>query len=211
VTPFDAALDAVFARLSPLMDLKSGRLQLNTTQRGVSIYRVADAPGKSVYRVGTNTVNVPVSELRSMWIWEEYADWDKEFTSSSRVVETVHEHQRIVHIITRPKPMVKPRDFVFVSRDETLPDGTMRVVQSSLPAAAPPTRGCVRGDVCNVLEARPNGDSVEITYVTEFDPRGWIPLNVVNLAADEVCLTLNNFKTMAEEKWRRMQGGAASG
>eukprot|EP00128_Syssomonas_multiformis_P011730 Colp12_sorted_trinity150504_noHs@1982 len=130
------------------------------------------------------------------WRYGERSQWDGLNTAESRTVELVKPNQQIVYNLSTPKTGISPRDFVFLSTRLNLEDGSVALVQTSVDANIPSK--AVRGDVQSLLWVRPNPEDPEnksiVHYAIAVDPKGWLPHFAVDMAADDVPVTIANLR-----------------
>eukprot|EP00906_Rhabdomonas_costata_P038146 RCo053859 len=195
-----AAFEAVWTRLSPLLEV--GKMSKRGTWDGVTVYS-KPGDGKSVFRTGQVVVNVPAKVVADIfWQWDTYKVFDSKSTADSKLLKA--EPPRLAWLLSVPKPLISPRDFVVLSRRTESPDGGVLFVNVSMPTAHPATSS-VRGDVWSLLKIQPHpeGDkkakSCLCTYTIEVQPHGWLPMKAVDMAADDMPLALVGLKALAEK------------
>eukprot|EP00640_Fibrocapsa_japonica_P003288 CAMPEP_0113950802 /NCGR_PEP_ID=MMETSP1339-20121228/82603_1 /TAXON_ID=94617 /ORGANISM="Fibrocapsa japonica" /LENGTH=316 /DNA_ID=CAMNT_0000958773 /DNA_START=27 /DNA_END=977 /DNA_ORIENTATION=- /assembly_acc=CAM_ASM_000762 len=175
-------------------------------KNGVIVYGIKENKGRfegglSVARVGCTTIQAPPSAVAQCW-WDfnKRKSWDHVNTTHSETLqELVPNQEKLVHLKAKGKPMISPRDFVFVSHrvppaevGATSP-GSQLFVQTNSPGALEAKKGAVRGDVNSMLLVEPHPDiplATLVTYVVEMDAKGWIPTYAVSAAADDLPMTL---------------------
>ena len=98
-------------------------------------------------------------------------------------IEWFSKHERISHVRTKPVLILKPRDFVVRVRRESRIDGTELVLNA--PAVhhfAPVARSHVRGTIngLHLVEPDKDGKGCVYTMTSQMDPKGSIPMVIVN-------------------------------
>ena len=98
-----------------------------------------------------------------------------------RDVEWFSKHERISHVRTKPVLILKPRDFVVRVRRESRKDGTELVLNANtVHRLAPVAQSHVRGVLNGLHLVEPHKDGCVYTMVSQMDPRGSIPMVIVN-------------------------------
>ena len=96
-------------------------------------------------------------------------------------IEWFSKHERISHVRTKPVLVLKPRDFVVRVRRESWRDGTELVLNTNtVHRLAPVAQSHVRGVLNGLHLVEPHGDGCVYTMVSQMDPRGSIPMVIVN-------------------------------
>ena len=98
-------------------------------------------------------------------------------------IEWFSKHERISHVRTKPVLILKPRDFVVRVRRESRIDGTELVLNANTvhrlaPVAQSHVRGVLNG--LHLVEPHKDGTGCVYTMVSQMDPRGSIPMVIVN-------------------------------
>ena len=98
-------------------------------------------------------------------------------------IEWFSKHERISHVRTKPVLILKPRDFVVRVRREGRSDGTELVLNTNTvhrlaPVAQSHVRGVLNG--LHLVEPHKDGTGCVYTMVSQMDPRGSIPMVIVN-------------------------------
>mmetsp|Transcript_16008 Transcript_16008/g.21156 ORF Transcript_16008/g.21156 Transcript_16008/m.21156 type:complete len:300 (+) Transcript_16008:89-988(+) len=207
---FHPELNACLSRLKVLAEKNNSDLVHRKNKNGVDIYGHKNGKledGLPVARLGSTTMNVPVEDVAACW-WHFNArkDWDSVNTTDSEAVREEGPDKRLVYLKAKAKPMISPRDFVFLScRVPASSVGAMPgakvFVQVNSPEAVPGVKGAVRADVYSILILEPVGlMQTKATYIVEMDAKGWIPHYAVNAAADDLPLTLGVMRDHLESK-----------
>ena len=98
-------------------------------------------------------------------------------------IEWFSKHERISHVRTKPVLILKPRDFVVRVRRESRGDGTELVLNANTvhrlaPVAQSHVRGVLNG--LHLVEPHKDGTGCVYTMTSQMDPRGSIPMVIVN-------------------------------
>ena len=98
-------------------------------------------------------------------------------------IEWFSKHERISHVRTKPVLILKPRDFVVRVRRESRKDGTELVLNANTvhrlaPVAQSHVRGVLNG--LHLVEPHEDGTGCVYTMTSQMDPRGSIPMVIVN-------------------------------
>ena len=122
-------------------------------------------------------------------------------------IEWFSKHERISHVRTKPVLILKPRDFVVRVRRESRGDGTELVLNSpDVHHLAPVVRSHVRGTIngLHLIEPSKDGTGCVYTMVSQMDPRGSIPMVIVNWFAMRRPLQyMVALRDLAEERYAR--------
>lgn len=207
---FTSQLDLTVSRLKVLIGATGPELVPRKTKNGVEVFAHKDGKlenGFPVARVGTTLINAPMEDVAACW-WHFNArkEWDSVNTTESQHVRDEGPDRRLVYLRAKAKPMISPRDFVFVickipGHCVGAAPGSTVFVQVNSPEKLPPEKGAVRADVNSMLILEPVGlMQTKATYVVEMDARGWIPTYAVNAAADDLPLTLGVMRDYLESK-----------
>lgn len=114
--------------------------------------------------------------------------------------------ERISHVLTKPVLWLKARDFVLRVRRDRLADGTELITNAdTVHPDVPPTAACVRGSIEGMHLVEPitagQGPACKYTCVHQMDPRGAVPLWVVNwFAVRRPLQYMSALRTVAEER-----------
>ena len=96
-------------------------------------------------------------------------------------IEWFSKHERISHVRTKPVLILKPRDFVVRVRRESRKDGTELVLNTNtVHRLAPVSDTHVRGTINGLHLVEASKDGCVYTMVSKMDPRGSIPMVIVN-------------------------------
>ena len=122
-------------------------------------------------------------------------------------IEWFSKHERISHVRTKPVLVLKPRDFVVRVRRESWRDGTELVLNTNTvhrlaPVAQSHVRGVLNG--LHLVEPAKDGTGCVYTMVSQMDPRGSIPMVIVNWFAMRRPLQyMVALRDLAEERYAR--------
>ena len=129
-------------------------------------------------------------------------------------IEWFSKHERISHVRTKPVLILKPRDFVVRVRRESRGDGTELVLNSpDVHHLAPVVRSHVRGTIngLHLIEPSKDGTGCVYTMVSQMDPRGSIPMVIVNWFAMRRPLQyMVALRDLAEARYRAAEGVEAA-
>ena len=96
-------------------------------------------------------------------------------------IEWFSKHERISHVRTKPVLILKPRDFVVRVRRESRGDGTELVLNANtVHRLAPVAQSHVRGVLNGLHLIEPAKNGCVYTMVSQMDPKGSIPMVIVN-------------------------------
>ena len=98
-------------------------------------------------------------------------------------IEWFSKHERTSHVRTKPVLILKPRDFVVRVRRESRGDGTELVLNANtVHRLAPVAQSHVRGVLNGLHLVEPHKDRAGCVYTmtSQMDPRGSIPMVIVN-------------------------------
>ena len=96
-------------------------------------------------------------------------------------IEWFSKHERISHVRTKPVLILKPRDFVVRVRRESRIDGTELVLNANtVHRLAPVAQSHVRGVLNGLHLVEPHEDGCVYTMTSRMDPKGSIPMVIVN-------------------------------
>ena len=129
-------------------------------------------------------------------------------------IEWFSKHERISHVRTKPVLILKPRDFVVRVRRESRIDGTELVLNANTvhrlaPVAQSHVRGVLNG--LHLVEPSEDGPGCVYTMVSAMDPRGSIPMVIVNWFAMRRPLQyMVALRDLAEERYRAAEGVEAA-
>ena len=122
-------------------------------------------------------------------------------------IQWFSKHERISHVRTKPVLILKPRDFVVRVRRESRIDGTELVLNANTvhrlaPVAQSHVRGVLNG--LHLVEPSEDGPGCVYTMVSAMDPRGSIPMVIVNWFAMRRPLQyMVALRDLAEERYAR--------
>jgi hypothetical protein len=96
-------------------------------------------------------------------------------------IEWFSKHERISHVRTKPVLILRPRDFVVRVRRESRGDGTELVLNApDVHRLAPVARSHVRGTINGLHLVEPHKNGCVYTMTSQMDPKGSIPMVIVN-------------------------------
>ena len=96
-------------------------------------------------------------------------------------IEWFSKHERISHVRTKPVLILKPRDFVVRVRRESWRDGTELVLNTNtVHRLAPVAQSHVRGVLNGLHLVEPAKNGCVYTMVSQMNPKGSIPMFIVN-------------------------------
>eukprot|EP01113_Clastostelium_recurvatum_P019786 TRINITY_DN2339_c0_g1_i1.p1 TRINITY_DN2339_c0_g1~~TRINITY_DN2339_c0_g1_i1.p1 ORF type:complete len:237 (+),score=52.02 TRINITY_DN2339_c0_g1_i1:41-712(+) len=163
---------------------------------GVAIY-TQRYPGSSFDMAkGVGIIRLPLATIIPLIkTVEQRKPWSPAIASEVVLEELSNEDNiNIVlqHVTSNKVAVVSPRDFVSVRiRCPSLPDGSWAFATKSVPAHPdhPPTpSGVVRGQthiagmVLRPIMDDEGKEATEVTWMAATDPKGWIPVAVINAA-----------------------------
>ncbi len=125
-------------------------------------------------------------------------------------IEWFSKHERISHVRTKPVLILKPRDFVVRVRRESRIDGTELVLNANtVHRLAPVAQSHVRGVLNGLHLVEPHEDGCVYTMTSQMDPRGSIPMVIVNWFAMRRPLQyMVALRGLAEARYARAAGVA---
>ena len=123
-------------------------------------------------------------------------------------VEWFSKHERISHVRTKPVLILKPRDFVVRVRRESRIDGTELVLNANtVHRLAPVAQSHVRGVLNGLHLVEPHEDGCVYTMTSRMDPKGVIPMFIVNWFAMRRPLQyMVALRDLAEARYARAEG-----
>jgi hypothetical protein len=123
-------------------------------------------------------------------------------------IEWFSKHERISHVRTKPVLILKPRDFVVRVRRESRIDGTELVLNANtVHRLAPVAQSHVRGVLNGLHLVEPHEDGCVYTMTSRMDPKGSIPMFIVNWFAMRRPLQyMVALRDLAEERYARAEG-----
>ena len=127
-------------------------------------------------------------------------------------IEWFSKHERISHVRTKPVLILKPRDFVVRVRRESRIDGTELVLNANtVHRLAPVAQSHVRGVLNGLHLVEPHEDGCVYTMTSRMDPKGVIPMFIVNWFAMRRPLQyMVALRDLAEERYARAEGVEAA-
>ena len=123
-------------------------------------------------------------------------------------IEWFSKHERISHVRTKPVLILKPRDFVVRVRRESRIDGTELVLNANtVHRLAPVAQSHVRGVLNGLHLVEPHEDGCVYTMTSRMDPKGVIPMFIVNWFAMRRPLQyMVALRDLAEARYARADG-----
>ena len=123
-------------------------------------------------------------------------------------IEWFSKHERISHVRTKPVLILKPRDFVVRVRRESRIDGTELVLNANtVHRLAPVAQSHVRGVLNGLHLVEPYEDGCVYTMTSRMDPKGVIPMFIVNWFAMRRPLQyMVALRDLAEARYARAEG-----
>jgi hypothetical protein len=127
-------------------------------------------------------------------------------------IEWFSKHERISHVRTKPVLILKPRDFVVRVRRESRKDDTELVLNTNtVHRLAPVAQSHVRGVLNGLHLIEPAKNGCVYTMVSQMDPKGSIPMVIVNWFAMRRPLQyMVALRDLAEERYGRAGEGEAA-
>ena len=127
-------------------------------------------------------------------------------------IEWFSKHERISHVRTKPVLILKPRDFVVRVRRESRIDGTELVLNANtVHRLAPVAQSHVRGVLNGLHLVEPHEDGCVYTMTSRMDPKGVIPMFIVNWFAMRRPLQyMVALRDLAEARYRAAEGVEAA-
>jgi len=204
---YDIRVGNTLSRLSPYLKsmADSDVMTLRKETNGVWIFSPSDEDkhrangGLPVARIATTTIKKSINDISNLW-WNvnERKNWDSVNTEDSNVVKSLSVEEQLVYLQGKPKKggVISSRDFSYnmfrlEGKNLGFASGSVLFVQISAPTEVPANKKSVRGDVNSILLLEPiDAGTTKVSYVIEMDVKGWLPVKVVNAAADETPLTL---------------------
>eukprot|EP01062_Namystynia_karyoxenos_P062258 TRINITY_DN55173_c0_g1_i1.p1 TRINITY_DN55173_c0_g1~~TRINITY_DN55173_c0_g1_i1.p1 ORF type:complete len:259 (+),score=71.52 TRINITY_DN55173_c0_g1_i1:74-778(+) len=160
---------------------------------GVTVHarRTADSPVHML--LGLLEIGATVGQFQACLGFDRRGEWDDMFLEGRDLkAYPADSSQEAVHVFHRymafrsPSRLVRNRDFEVVVAEKLCADGSfLAKAESVTPSQTPPRKGFVRGEirlsgfVVRPLAAR----RLQVTYIAQMDPKGWVPPQIVNLIA----------------------------
>ena len=138
----------------------------------------------------------------------------------ARIVKQIDERTKIVYVLTKGNFPVAPRDFCLIVASRIGMDGNYyQITRSVVHPEVPEVNGIVRAEMLTSgFAIRPcvsnNGlmimedfdsstvkfDSSFVTYVIQFDPKGWIPTFIANKVAEYQPLRISTIRNILQRE-----------
>ena len=121
-------------------------------------------------------------------------------------IEWFSKHERISHVRTKPVLILKPRDFVVRVRRESRNGAELVLNTNTVHRLAPVAQSHVRGVLngLHLVEPHKDGTGCVYTMTSQMDPKGSIPLVIVNWFAMRRPLQyMVALRDLAEERYAR--------
>ena len=112
---------------------------------------------------------------------------------TGETLETFSEGLHVYYGVWQMPIFCTNRDFVYLEHDTTLPnnEGRLIVSRSVLHDSKPEAKGLVRGDIMDTgYVIRKEKEGTRLSYIVCANPRGWLPVSVVNLVAADQALNV---------------------
>jgi len=113
----------------------------------------------------------------------------------------------LCHAKAKMPPMISNRDFVWQEYDglyQESPRIGVSIVRSVIHEDTPPISGYVRGELSMsgyiIRELEGNRAKSSVTYLVHGDPKGWLPVWVVNLVAGDQAMNVVRVKRHFEDR-----------
>lgn len=124
------------------------------------------------------------------------------------IIEELEKDFKIVHFMAKMPPAVSNRDFVWQEFDgmwqEESPRVAVSVVRSVEHEKVPPKQGFVRGELVSsgflLREVVGDPSKARVTYMIHVDPKGWLPVFLVNMLAGDQAMNVVRLKKHFDEK-----------
>jgi len=124
-----------------------------------------------------------------------------------KIVETLAPAHTILHTTAKMPPMITNRDFVWQGFDGLFSESPrigVSAVRSIEYEPIPPIPGFVRAELAMsgyiVREVEGDPKKCNLTYLIQADPKGWLPVWVVNLVAGDQAMNVVRIKRHFAEK-----------
>eukprot|EP00755_Sulcionema_specki_P029756 Sspe_Gene.92838::Locus_65602_Transcript_1_1_Confidence_1.000_Length_1037::g.92838::m.92838 len=216
------SIDTCLARccdFSELLDLAnpSNRTKFGkgrNLEGGLRIH-TKEAPGSSIQLLlGVLQMDATVEEFQACLKFECRKEWDELFLEGRDIkvyhpkdfhgVEVFHRYMAF----RSPTILVSHRDFEVLVSERVLDDGRFVCKAVSItPGVVPTPRGFVRGEVLTsgFIAVPIKGGGIEVTYIAQMDPKGWIPPQVVNLIAARQSVGIQQLRKYLKKRFRRSE------
>jgi len=161
-----------------------------------------DSPLQSIRGSGTIKYNMKAM-IPKYRIWEEYKKWDTMFIDGKHIEKKTEGDidYEIVMQQYRSPPMIANRDVALFGVIKFLEDGRwVAAYKSVVTDKIPVDPNYVRAEVMasGFVMKLLGEDLVEVTYVVQMDPKGWLPTWAINATAAEQAKVVANMRTVLE-------------
>eukprot|EP01114_Cavostelium_apophysatum_P020386 TRINITY_DN6816_c0_g1_i1.p1 TRINITY_DN6816_c0_g1~~TRINITY_DN6816_c0_g1_i1.p1 ORF type:complete len:525 (-),score=97.59 TRINITY_DN6816_c0_g1_i1:283-1749(-) len=174
-----------------------------TEKYGVTIYKKAHEEGNFMKGVGLIENSSPKTVFDVVNDVGRSKEWDRTIVEA-RIVKKINEQMHIVYVSTMGQFPVAPRDFCLLVVNRVMPDGTyIQLTRSIEDHDVPPVSGKVRAELHTsgfVIKPKisPYSSNVSslVTYIVQFDPKGWIPTFITNKVAEYQPLRISKIRNI---------------
>ena len=190
------------------------------TQGGVKTWTKVTAGSSLHMLLGEFRVdNVTVETFKASLAFEERVTWDDLFIGGTELAAYQRTDEPALDIFHRsmrfrsPAPLlISARDFEVLIAEKFDSDGAFVCkCNSVLPSLTATIKGSVRGTILTTgFIAKPvtgQTKGVNVFYVAQIDPKGWIPNSVVNLIISRQARSIQNLKKHITVKSRQIAEG----
>jgi len=175
---------------------------------GVTIYKkeqegipINCMKGVGIIHASPESIFNLIGDLKLVSKWDRMSD-------DVHVVKKIDEKTSIVYMSSKGKFPVAPRDFCIVAARRDQPDGTIiQLSKSTLDDSVPTVSGKVRAELLTsgfvIKPTKINGYreiGSLVTYVVQFDPKGWLPTFIANRIAEYQPLRIAKIRQLLPEQ-----------
>ncbi|KAF8307187.1 Bet v1-like protein [Clavulina sp. PMI_390] len=192
--PYEKELGVAHEYVKAAAESEDGWTLLGTTKEGVK-KEIKNVPGDSSaipLARGTGIIEgrTPLDLLSVVTQPGARKNWDPRFIESGPL-ERYARRSFMFYALQKGALLVQPRDFVGVQNMYEDDDGTLTIVQCSIPnpPIAPDVSGRTRGWMTATgwrLRPLPDGKGTELRYMVKVDPRGSIPTAIVKSVVQDI-------------------------
>eukprot|EP01112_Ceratiomyxa_fruticulosa_P022134 TRINITY_DN8021_c0_g1_i2.p1 TRINITY_DN8021_c0_g1~~TRINITY_DN8021_c0_g1_i2.p1 ORF type:complete len:253 (-),score=61.70 TRINITY_DN8021_c0_g1_i2:127-885(-) len=179
---------------------------------GVDCFYKRDDENPIVLIKGEGIVPATTKELLDFFlVYESLKISDKTYMGGE-VIERIDDQHSIFLSRFKAPPLIKNRDFLYIEYDGKGDDGEtyLCVAYSIERDDVPPDPNFVRGVIyaTGYIYKPVEGDPSKshLTYIVHVDPKGWLPVMVVNMVAADQAGNVASVK----EHFEKLRGGASS-
>jgi len=194
-------------------DMASDQWKFYSEKKGVKIYRMF-VEGSNIQRV------LGVGEVQGTI--EDFYEFNHDFDHAMRVSDTMVKETKVLKVVTDRvkavyasfkmpgRPLIQDRDFTWVNVDFIRGKDTamsyaanLQKDYASLGIECPELPGYVRGDIqaSGYIARKLTDTTLEVKYLVQADPKGWLPVWAVNLAAADQALNVARIADYFAEKF----------